>query len=556
MKHLLLALTLIITSCSAYFEEEVKPMSEQEIKDAMSKIKASNALKEGTFHMQPVSSSSAVRLSENIKLKKPSLPPYDVVYVQTDLEDILLELANSSGETVVIPQSVRGRKVTLTHSGANFQEMLGLVLSKAGYSYNYTDGIWNITRYPVRNYALEIGQSERTGSLDTSEISSSSSSDSDSSSDSSSSSSSSSSSDSSDLETTYEDKIWSEVDEVIAELIKYGNFQATRKEAAVEDISDSNSNINNNFSILDEEKSQETTAKTKTLKNSEVTIDDDNIEPWYKITKSAGLITVRAAPEAHRQIEKYLEQTQESLHRQVFVEVRIVAVSESKETSRGIQWTVDGILNGGFTPTSAISQDNLAGGFLSVSKSSMGFDGLIENMAAVNDLQIIATPQILVRNNQIGYVKIVNELSYVTTATETETTDSGTFTTRTDTINSKDAGTILSVFPYIGKNKVQMRLRLSVAQQSGSIKTTSAVAGGDPITNEVPNIQSNIMDQDMILDFGRMYALGGYIENNRNTDESYIPGFNQIPGVSELMRRAKNKGNQTRFLIFIKVNRA
>lgn len=553
MKNLLLALTLVITSCSAYFEEEVKPMSEQQIKDAMNKIQSQSALKEGTFHMQPVSSSASVRVIEHIKLKKPNLPPYDVVYVQTDLEDILLELANSSGETVVIPQSVRGRKITLTHSGANFQEMLGLVLSKSGYSYNYTDGIWNITRYPVRNYVLEIGQSDRTGSLDTSEISSSSDSGD---SDSDSSSSDSDSDSDSDLETKYEDQIWTEVNDVVAELIKYGDFKATREDVKVEKTENAETNVDNNFSIIDEENAQETTSQTTKLHASEVVLDDDNIEPWYKVTKSAGLITVRAAPEAHRQIEKYLEQTQESLHRQVFVEVRIVAVSEAKNTDRGIQWGIDGLANGGFTPTSTITQSSLSGGFLSVSNSNIGFNGLIENMASINDLQIIATPQILVRNNQIGYVKIVNELSYVTTETTTETTDSGTVTTRTDTAESKDAGTILSVFPYIGKNKVQMRLRLSVAQQSGSVKVVTAVAGGDPVTNEVPNVSSNIIDQDMILDFGRMYALGGYIENNRGIDESYVPGFNQIPGIAELMRRAKNKGNSTRFLIFIKVNRA
>ena len=560
MRNLLLAFTLVLGSCSAFYEEDVQSMTEQEIQDAMNNIKAKSALKEGSFHMQPVSSTSSVKVEENIRLKKPNLPPYDLVYIQTDLEDILLELANSSGETVVIPQSVRGRKVTISHSGANFQEMLTLVLSKAGYSYNYSEGIWNITRYPVRNYVLEIGQSERTGSLDTSEISTGGGSSDSSSSDSSSSDSSSSDSSSSgsgDLETTYEDKVWTEVDEVIGELVKYGDFKTTRTEKSTATADESEStNLDNNFTIVDDENIQEFENKQKVLKTSDVVIDDDNIEPWYKVTKSAGLITVRAAPEAHKQIERYLSKTQESLHRQIFVEVRIVGIAENKKVSRGIQWSIDGMLEGGFTPTNAIDQTGLTGGFLSFSDNSSGLDGIIENMAETNDLQLVSTPQLLVRNNQIGYVKITKELNYVTTETETETTDSGTLTTRTDTINSKDVGTILSVFPYIGKNKVQMRLRLSVAQQSGSIKTISAVAGGDPISNEVPTTSSNIIDQDMILDFGRVYALGGYIEDSRDLGESYVPGFNQLPGFSELMKRAKNEGVKTRFVIFVKVNRA
>jgi type II secretory pathway component GspD/PulD (secretin) len=564
MKNLLLVFTLFLASCSAWYEEDVNRFSEQEIQDAMNKIKAKSALKEGSFHMQPVSSTSSVRVNEKIKLKKPNLPPYDLVYVETDLEDILLELANSSGETIVIPQSVRGVKVTLTHSGANFQEILSLVLSKAGYSYNYADGIWNITKYPVRNYILEIGQGDRTGSLDTSEITSSSSDSGDSSSSDSSSSSSSSDSGSSDsesdLETTYEDKVWEEVDEVIAELIKYNHFKAVRKDitntTANNDAAAEDTNLGNNFTIVDDQEEQEFEVKEKSLKTTEVVIDDDNIEPWYKVTKSAGLITVRAAPEAHKQIERYLEQTQESLHRQIFVEVRIVGIAENKNVSRGVQWSIDGLFQGGFTPTQTIEQSGITGGFLSFSNSNQEIDGIIQNMAELSDLQVVSTPQILVRNNQIGYVKITKELNYITTDSETETTDRGTLTSRTDTINSKDIGTILSVLPYIGKNKVQMRLRLSVAQQTGSIKTLSAVAGGDPITNEVPTTSSNIIDQDMILDFGRVYALGGYIEDSRDLAESYVPGFNQLPGISELMKRAKNQGVKTRFVIFVKVNRS
>ena len=374
MRNILLALTLVLASCSSYYEEEVKPFSEQELKDATNQIKAKSALKEGTFHMQPVSSTSPVRVHENVRLKKPNLPPYDVVYVQTDLEDILLELSNSSGETIVIPQSIRGLKVTLSHSGANFQEMLDLVLSKAGYSYNYDNGIWNITKYPVRNYVLEIGQSERNGSLDTSEISSGGSSSSSSSSSDSSSSSSDSSSGSSgggDLETNYEDKIWEDVDSVIAELVKYGDFKVTRTKRT-EAASSEDTNLGNNFSIIDQDNAQETT-QIRTLKTSDVVVDEDNIEPWYKVTKSASLITVRAAPEAHKQIETYLEQLQESLHRQVFVEVRIVGISEAKETRRGIQWSMDGLLNAGFSPTNAVEQSTVAGGFLKVSNSSNGF---------------------------------------------------------------------------------------------------------------------------------------------------------------------------------------
>ncbi|MFZ2587652.1 MAG: hypothetical protein WAZ18_06020, partial [Alphaproteobacteria bacterium] len=237
--NLLLVASLVLstTACTqAYYNDEVKAPTEQALQDAREFMKPQSALREGVFHMQRIQQGSTVRVKDEIKLKKPDLPAFDVAYIGRDVESVVLELANAAGESVVIPQGLRGRTVTLVHSGANFEQMLDLVLSKAGYHYNYVNGVWYITRYPVRNYVLEIGQSNRKGSLSSKvelspELAAGSS----------------SGGGGSELDTDYSDQFWTEVKDALTDLVKIGDstpnnnqLQATGVTASGQIVTDAN----------------------------------------------------------------------------------------------------------------------------------------------------------------------------------------------------------------------------------------------------------------------------------------------------------------------------
>ena len=102
------AVALLLTGCAGY-EDEVRPPTGQELQDARQYIKARSVLREGVFHMQRIQTGSPVRVKEEIHLKKPDLPPFDVAYIGRDLESVVLELANAAGESVVVPQGLRGQ---------------------------------------------------------------------------------------------------------------------------------------------------------------------------------------------------------------------------------------------------------------------------------------------------------------------------------------------------------------------------------------------------------------------------------------------------------------
>lgn len=574
---------VLLTACATY-EDEVRAPTDQELQDARSDIKPGSALRDGVFHMQRIQTGSTVRVKDQIVLKKPDLPPFDVAYIGRDLEGVVLELANAAGESVVIPQGLRGQTVTLIHSGADFQQMLDLVLAKAGYHYNYVNGVWYITRYPVRNYILEIGQSNRKGSIISKaelnpELASGTS----------------TNGSGAELDTDYTDTVWTQVRDTVAQLILVGTVNGTTSTPATGvnangqlTTGTAGSTVNVGTSGLLPPPTQAGVSSTDsqlfgsvsativsgangvtTPQSTDHTSPEDNGQPWYRITESAGLITVRASPEAHRQIEEYLEQVQAAAHRQVVVEARIVALIRDKTTSRGGELMLNGrdvtgsALNRlGFFGSDQTILDaknaTVGGGFFTMASKAGDMALVLQSLSTLGDVYTISSPNLIARNNQISRVAVTRQLGYAETEVNQNTTSAGDIVigSRQDKARFKNSGTVMSVMPYIGKNNVQLRFRLSLATKSGETAIRTAIGSNTPVVNNVPELSNNLIDQDMVLEYGRIYAIGGLVEDNTTISNSYEPNLRQIPGLGELFQQASNRGQETEFLVLLKVSRS
>ncbi len=580
---LLTCASLFLSACtSSYYKDQIIPPTDQEVSEART-IKPRGAIRDGVFHMQRSNDGPSVRVATDIQLKRPNLPPFDVVYTNRNVESVVLELANVAGESVVLPEGLRNRNVTVIHSGADFQEMMDIVLSKVGYHYNYVNGVWYVTRYPIRNYILEVSQSNRKGSLvaPTEQVAAAAED-------------AEANSDASDIDTEYEDDLWTQVEETLEDLVLVGQL------ATAQGRSSGSSSVSQNEFTQAESTSDAAAALSELLpppsltgassaqadifasltQSGEIRPDslpnvdgtehlqpEEDAEPWYRITKSAGIITVRAAPEAHRLIEEYLGQIQETSNRQIYVEARIVAIVKDRTTDTGSNFSSQNALGDdilgtlGFTSSTPLTNVNARGGTLRFLSEGEDLDGVIQALNTVSDVYTISSPSVLARNNQLSRVSITRQLGYAETEVDQSTTSTGDVVigSRTDTAKFKNAGTVMTVFPFIGKNKVQLRFRLSVASQSGvtEIQTVVGVgANAETVTNEVPNIANNIIDQDMVVDYGRVYAIGGLMETSTDISKEYMPLVNLVPGLSEILQRATNEKQDTEFMVLLRVGRS
>ncbi|MEC9291458.1 MAG: hypothetical protein VX730_03565 [Pseudomonadota bacterium] len=584
---LLACASLVLSACtSSYYKDQILPPTDQEVADSR-QIKPRGAIRDGVFHMQRADDAPTVRLADNIQLKRPNLPPFDVVYTNRNVESVVLELANVAGESVVLPEGLRNRNVTVIHSGADFQEMMDIVLSKVGYHYNYVNGVWYVTRYPIRNYILEVSQSNRKGSLiSPTEQLAAEAEDAE------------ANSDATDITTDYEDDVWTQVEDTLEDLVLVGQL------ATAQGRSGGSSSVSQNDFTQAENTSDAAAALSELLpppsltgassaqadifasltQSGEIRPDslpnvegnehlqpEEDAEPWYRVTKSAGIITVRAAPEAHRLIEEYLGQIQETSNRQIYVEARIVAIVKDRTTDTGSNFTSERLLGDdffgtiGFGSRTPLTTGNAVGGTLRVLQQKTGsdadLDAVLQALSTVSDVYTISSPSVLARNNQLSRVSITRQLGYAETEVDQSTTSTGDVVigSRTDTAKFKNAGTVMTVFPFIGKNKVQLRFRLSVASQSGSTEIQTVVGVGadaETVTNEVPNIANNIIDQDMVVDYGRIYAIGGLMESSTGINKEYMPMLNLVPGLSDIIQRATNNKQNTEFVVLLRVGRS
>ena len=563
-----------LSACTGVYQDTVDAPTDQQLSE-MRRLAPNSVLKQGVFHMQQTGNRSSVQVAPEIRLKKPELPPFDVAYVRQPVEDIIIELANTAGESVVIPSSLRNKTITVIHSGSNFKGMLDIVLSKVGYHYNYVDGVWYITKFPVKNYQLEISQALRGGSLQTeleparleSDAETISTADT-----------------AQELTTSYDDELWDQVTSTLEDLILVGadvGVDGTGRSSPQQTQGDEADNLTGEVTPLEQEVGFEGAdgadglirpQNLQTPRGSDHLATSDLARPFFRITRSAGLITVRAAPEAHRMIESYLEQVQQSLLRQIFIEARILAIVKSKTSTRGAGLDGNSVSLGnlggkpigssfGFEGEPLVaadaSGDNL-GGFLNFAFNNNSIQGVVQMLNRVGDVYTISSPSLLARNNQISRVAITQQLGFAETTVETNVNSSGDVTIgqRTDEAQFRNAGTVFSVIPFVGRHKVQMRMRLSLASKSGDVEIRTSVGDGPPVTNNVPEINTNLIDQDMVMDYGRVHAVGGVIQTSTGMNESYVPGFNQIPGIREAFSSANNQKTDTEFVVLMRVSRA
>lgn len=567
----------LLSACTGVYQDTVDAPTSEEVAE-MRTLAPHSVLKQGVFHMQQTGNRSTVRVEPEIRLKRPELPPFDVAYVRQPVEDIIIELANTAGESVVIPASLREKTITVIHSGSNFKGLMDIVLSKVGYHYNYVDGVWYITKFPVKNYQLEISQALRGGSLQTVLEPERLESDADTVT---------TSTSGEELTTSYEDELWSQVEDTITDLITVGSDVSTGRNQQPlpppqTNTGDSGQRLTGDVTEVSPEVGfdvaggdQDGLLTPQNVENIQGTAHLASAEiatPFYRITQSAGLITVRAAPEAHRLIEGYLEQVQQSLLRQIYVEARILAIVKNKATSKGTGLDGNAVSLGnvggkplqssfGFAGEPLVSPDasgdNL-GGFLNFSFNNNSLQAVMQMLNEVGDVYTISSPSMLARNNQISRVAITQQLGFAETTVETNVNSAGDVTIgqRTDEAQFRNAGTVFSIIPFVGKHKVQMRMRLSLSSQSGSVEIRTAVGNGPPVSNSVPEINTNLIDQDMVMDYGRVHAVGGVVQTTTDLNESYVPGFSQIPGLREVFSSANNRKTDTEFVVLMRVSRA
>lgn len=218
---------------------------------------------------------------------------------------------------------------------------------------------------------------------------------------------------------------------------------------------------------------------------------------------------------------------------QVYIEARIVVISQEAKKRLGIKWgftntyTVDGRdLNVTFaSDQSVVNNTSLEIGFV---KSPLNLTMELQALQQEDLLQILSSPSVLVLDGKEAEIKQGKEVAYVT---QTDNTISTSF---------REANLGLKVTPKILKDKYIV-LDLSVTNDSVS----------DTSTGDQPTIDTQEITSTLFLENGVTVVIGGIQLKNSSINKGKVPMLSELPLLGSLFKSKSDTNTNYELQVFI-----
>ena len=264
---------------------------------------------------------------------------------------------------------------------------------------------------------------------------------------------------------------------------------------------------------------------------------------------------------------------------QVLIESRIVIANDNFTRSLGVQWgaygqrvnpsgqtiqtgggaggttlgwTTPGGTTGSTGGTSGVSGNSGLNVNLPASTSSpagaLGFAILGKNYALDLELaasqtegnsETVASPRVITANQQEAVIRQGQELGYVTYQGGAGSSSS----TGTASVQFKDAVLQLKVTPTItADNRVYMQIVVNKDSLANWLQTPNG---------QVPEIATQSVNTNVLVDNGQTVVLGGIYEVDKDTSVTKVPGLGDIPILGALFRSTSRDSSKAELLIFV-----
>lgn len=284
------------------------------------------------------------------------------------------------------------------------------------------------------------------------------------------------------------------------------------------------------------------------------------------ISPQAGLVTVRGLPSEIEAVRAYLGQTEESLQRQVILEVKIIEVTLNDDYQQGINWSqIAGTIGStdiNFSNNSFNLGNNITaqiGGLGSIGFDGDDFSGVINLLETQGNAQVLSSPRVTAINNQKAVIKVGSDEYYVTGVSSssnlTDTTGTGTGITRDVPIPELEpffSGIALDVTPQINVDgDVILHVHPSVSETSELSKSINL---GGTSSYTLPSAQTNIRESDTIIKArnGEIVVIGGLMQSTISDNESKVPVLGSVPLLGKLFTSISKVERKKELIILIK----
>jgi type II secretory pathway component GspD/PulD (secretin) len=271
--------------------------------------------------------------------------------------------------------------------------------------------------------------------------------------------------------------------------------------------------------------------------------------------------------------------------KQVLIETRLIEVSSSPSTAKGIDWagtlaaqnvsfgnSVSGWILPPTAPTPGTTTISSGGtpvvtgaapGFAGVPNGVIGTPGLLANTmdgfgpeAFLNadgvkavisflnqdaDAQVIATPRVVTLDNETAHIEVTRAVPIFNNTAGTQGSPGGSQVTYTN------LGTILNVTPHISANDY---IRLNVAPEVSDVydTVTKTIAGE---VSQADEYDFRKVNTQVLIPNSNTLVMGGFIKDNTKNSYTKVPFMGDIPILGYAFRSESKSLDKDNLLIFI-----
>jgi MSHA type pilus biogenesis protein MshL len=276
-----------------------------------------------------------------------------------------------------------------------------------------------------------------------------------------------------------------------------------------------------------------------------------------RIDPNAGIIYMADTPAKIETMVRILDSLSEALHRQVFIEARILEVTLSDDNRYGLDWSKMAV---GFTAAGGgdiarnlpdVLDITINSGSRLFLSSQSQFISVLDFLKTQGDVSVISNPHISVMNNQSAVLTVGYQFPYGDIESVDRNQETGVLTIGA-TIKRAILGLQLGITPQISKDGI---VTLHIVPTITRIQGTERVEIPTGATS-VQNISNPIIDLRELATTvrvreGNTVVLAGLISQIRQLNEEGLPLLSSIPYIKNFFRHMQNLHENRELVMFI-----
>lgn len=259
-------------------------------------------------------------------------------------------------------------------------------------------------------------------------------------------------------------------------------------------------------------------------------------------TPSIGTLVVTDTPRVVAMVEKYLEQTNAHLSKQVAINVQVLSVNLSTSDEYGINWTTayESIgtqfgmaFNTAASPITGAASLALrvlqngetlknGGAFANSTNQWQGSKAVFSALSQQGDVSVVTSATAMTLNNQMVPLQVGRQQAYLASSATTQVPNSGTTTTLTP--GTITTGFSMNVLPHIQSDG---KLLLQYAIDLSSLLNLASVSSGNS-SIQTPEVETRKLLQRVALRSGETLVLSGFESSENNAKSQGTGGANNV----------------------------